>query len=119
MDEEQLIAEIEEIVVPLGFAPSQNLLFCAASRDLVGPYPWVMPLQGDVSLERACTDLFVDLEGGRIREVDLEGRELGDLLVEVVGDEAAARYRELVPGALASAGPRVVESLRLLFAQRS
>lgn len=117
MTVEELEAGIEAVVVPLGFSGSQNLLFCAATRDLVEPYPWVRAFDEHNSLDHACTDLMVTEEGGRITEVSLEFNELGDLLEEQVGPGAAGRYRQAVPGSVADAGPVLLDSLRALFAR--
>src|SRR5699024_11184553 len=88
MNVRELEAGIEQIVVPLGFSGSQNLLFCAATRNLIDHYPWVLSEGNPVNLERDCTDLMVTQRRGKITEVAVEGHELGDLLEEQVGPGA-------------------------------
>ena len=117
MTVEELEAGIEAVVVPLGFSGSQNLLFCAATRNLIDHYPWVLSEGNPVNLERDCTDLMVTQRRGKITEVAVEGHELGDLLEEQVGPGAAGRYRQAVPGSVADAGPVLLDSLRALFAR--
>ncbi|QFG69972.1 alpha/beta fold hydrolase [Ornithinimicrobium pratense] len=66
---------------------------------------------------RACIDLTVEREAGRVTRVDYEGYSPGETLSHLGLVRQSQEYAAAVPGSVASAGPAVLAALRLLLQQ--